>query len=120
MTFLAEMNEAMRQAIEAGDFDLYYEKNLAFHGRFMELGGNERLAAIVATLKKRLYDFPRPLGFVKEWEEASIGEHATLVGLLAEGRTTEAAAYIRDVHWSFKVQEKYIVRYYPNVSGGAA
>ncbi len=119
MAFLAEMNEAMRQAIEAGDFDLYYGKNLAFHGRFLELGGNDRLASIVATLKKRLYDFPRLQGFVKEWEQASIGEHEALVGLLAEGRITEAAAYIRDVHWSFKVQEKYIVRYYPNASGGA-
>ena len=28
-----------------------------------------------------------------------------------------AAAIIRDVHWSFKVQEKYIRQFYPNANG---
>ena len=106
------LNAEMKEAIEGDDFDLYYEKNLAFHNAFLGLSGNENLLKIVNTLKKRLYDFPRQQGWVKEWEQASIGEHAELVHLIRTRNRKEAAAYIRDVHWSYKVQEKFIVKYY--------
>lgn len=102
----------MGTAIEADNFDSYYEKNLKFHDVYLALCGNENLVKIVRTLKKRLYDFPRQKGFVKEWEAASIREHSELLKLIKQGRAAAAASFIRDVHWSFKVQEKYIKRYY--------
>ncbi len=76
----------------------------------------KNLVKIVNTLKKRLYDFPRQKGFVKEWELASIGEHGGLVNLIKQKNKKEAVNYIRDVHWSFKVQEKYISKYYTRAS----
>jgi len=109
-------NEGMKTAIEADDFDAYYEKNLEFHNTFLDLCGNASLARIVNRLKKRLYDFPRPKGFVKEWEEASIGEHRRLLDLIKSGKKEDAAAWIRDVHWSFKVQEKYVNEYYVDIT----
>lgn len=114
--FMEQMNEEMKKAIEADNFDLYYEKNLNFHNTYLNLCGNEKLMRIVNNLKKRLYDFPRPQGFVKEWEEASIGEHAQLIKYLREGKKEEAAKFIRDVHWSYEVQEKYIIRYYRHIA----
>ena len=113
---MEKMNEGMKKAIDADDFDLYYERNLKFHGTFLDLCGNASLAKIVNRLKKRLYDFPRPKGFVKEWEEASIGEHRRLLDLIRHGKKEEAAAWVRDVHWSFKVQEKYVNEYYIDIS----
>ncbi len=113
---LEQLNGEMKQAIEADDFDLYYEKNLAFHNVYLQACGNDKLMKIVNNLKKRLYDFPRPAGFVKEWEQASTGEHARLIEYLRRGQKEEAARYIRDVHWSYEVQEKYIVRYYRHIS----
>jgi DNA-binding GntR family transcriptional regulator len=109
---MSRLVDRMEKAIKADDFDLYYEKNLAFHDVYLNLCGNENLVKTVRTLKKRLYDFPRQKGFVKEWEVASIAEHRQLLGLLRQGRAEEAAAFIRDVHWSYRVQEKYINRYY--------
>ncbi|OGD22315.1 MAG: GntR family transcriptional regulator [Candidatus Aminicenantes bacterium RBG_16_63_16] len=102
----------MNKALDAGDFDLYYGKNLAFHDIYLNLCGNENLVRLVRTLKKRLYDFPRQKGFVKEWERASVEEHRALLAHISSGRKDEASAYIRDVHWSFDVQLKYIVKYY--------
>jgi DNA-binding GntR family transcriptional regulator len=113
---MEEIIQDMQAAIESDDFDLYYEKNLALHSVYLRSCGNENLVRIVGTLKKRLYDFPRQLGFVKEWELASIAEHTELLRLLKEGKAAEAAAYIRDVHWSYEVQEKYILRYYARAS----
>lgn len=113
---MVQLNQEMKQAIEADDFDLYYEKNLAFHNVYLQAGGNEKLMRIVNNLKKRLYDFPRPAGFVKEWEQSSTGEHARLIEYLRHGQKEEAARFIRDVHWSYEVQEKYIVQYYRHIS----
>jgi DNA-binding GntR family transcriptional regulator len=113
------LNDAMRRAIEANDFDGYYDKNLAFHNVFLGLCGNDSLVKLVNNMKKRLYDFPRAKGFVKEWEESSILEHQALLELVRTGRSQAAANHIRDVHWSFRVQEKYVRMYYPGISGPA-
>jgi DNA-binding GntR family transcriptional regulator len=112
---MAELNAGMKEAIEQNDFDLYYERNLAFHNTFLNPCGNAYLIEIVNVLKKRLYDFPRQKGFVKEWEAASVGEHARLLEAIREGRSLDAANFIRDVHWSFEVQEKFIEKYYNHI-----
>jgi DNA-binding GntR family transcriptional regulator len=109
---LRRLNAEMKQAVEAGDFDRYYARNLAFHDVFLGRCGNERLARLVRTLKQRLYDWPRRRGFVKEWERASVGEHAAFVRLVEKGNARGAADHLRDVHWSFAVQERFIDRYY--------
>ena len=108
--------EDMKKAIGSDDFDLYYEKNLALHDVYLALCGNENLVRIVRTLKRRLYDFPRQRGFIKEWELASLAEHKELLQLLKLRKAAEAAAYIRDIHWSYEVQERYINRYYAKAS----
>jgi len=113
---MQELNGGMAEAVARGDFDAYYEKNLAFHNTFVDLCGNASLVKLVRNLKKRLYDFPRAQGFVKEWEVASVGEHQILVDLLRAGRSQDAAAHIRDVHWSFQVQEGFVRRYYPAIT----
>jgi len=120
---LEEQVDLMGKALDAGDFDLYYEKNLAFHDTYLDLCGNDSLVRLVRTLKKRLYDFPRQKGFVKEWERASVDEHRTLLAHIGAGRKDEAAAYVRNVHWSFDVQKKFVLRYYdfpPETEPGAA
>jgi DNA-binding GntR family transcriptional regulator len=109
---LVRLNREMRDALLADDFDRYYDANLAFHDVFLDRCGNEQLVRIVRHLKQRLYDWPRRREFVKEWELASLEEHAAFVRLVEEGRATAAADHLRDVHWSFAVQEPFIRRYY--------
>jgi DNA-binding GntR family transcriptional regulator len=110
---MEKLIEGMKKAIDDNNFDLYYEKNLEFHGVFLNLCGNEKLIKTVNNLKRRLYDFPRQEGFVKEWEETSNSEeHREIFNLVKQGKYQEAASYIRDVHWSFRVQEKFVNRYY--------
>ena len=114
--YMDQLNAEMKDAIDRDNFDLYYEKNLNFHNVFLDRSGNENLKKIVNTLKKRLYDFPRQKGFVKEWEQASIGEHAELVRLIQQRNAEQSVDFIRDVHWSFRVQKKFIDRYYVKAS----
>ena len=115
---IAEMRRhitEMKKALENDDFDGYYRMNLHFHDTYLQACGNLKLSRIVNTLKSRLYDFPRKKEFVMEWELRSIREHERFVELLAQGKAGEAAEYVRDVHWSFSVQEPFIRQYY----GGA-
>jgi DNA-binding GntR family transcriptional regulator len=106
------LNAEMKQAIDQDDFNRYYQKNLLFHDVFLNRCGNKNLVKIVNTLKRRLYDFPRQEGFVKQWEVTSIDEHEELVRLIEEGKKEQASNYIRDVHWSYDVQEKFLKKYY--------
>ena len=112
MRTLRSLNAEMKSAVLAGDFDQYYERNLAFHDVFLDRCENDLLVRIVRIQKQRLYDWPRRQGLVKEWELASLEEHAALVRLVAKGDARAAADHLRDVHWSFGVQEPFIHRYY--------
>jgi DNA-binding GntR family transcriptional regulator len=108
----------MAETLAADDFDAYYAANLAFHGVYLDLSDNQDLVRHVVTLKERLYDFPRRSQFVKDWELDSTAEHAEIVARLRAGDFKGAAAYIRDVHWNFEVQERYIRTYYFASGGG--
>ena len=109
---MEERNAAMREALAAGDFESFYARNLEFHDSYLDLSENDELRRMVTIQKQRLYDFPRKRAFVKEWEFASTEEHARLVELLGAGEVGAAADFLRDVHWSFEVQEPFIRKYY--------
>jgi len=109
---MEQLNETMRSALADDDFDEFYALNLQFHECWLDLSDNRELKRTVRILKQRLYDFPRNPGFIKEWEENSTHEHAQIVAHLRAGDVNAAADYVRDVHWSFTVQEKFIRRYY--------
>jgi DNA-binding GntR family transcriptional regulator len=102
----------MARTLAADDFDAYYAANLAFHDVYLDLSDNADLVRNVRTLKERLYDFPRRSTYVKEWEIDSTAEHETLTKLLRSGDFKGGAQFLRDVHWNFEVQERYIRTYY--------
>ncbi len=110
--FLESLNQKMKRAVEKGDFDTYYKYNLDFHNLFLNLCENEDLKEIVDIKKRRLYDFQRKRGILKDWEENSVKEHQRIIDFIKEGDFVSAANYMRDVHWSYQVQEKFVKKYY--------
>jgi DNA-binding GntR family transcriptional regulator len=108
----------MVKSLGEDDFDAYYSANLAFHDVYLDLSDNEDLVRDVRILKERLYDFPRRSEYVKEWELDSTAEHVEITARLRSGDFKGAAGYIRDVHWNFEVQERYIRTYYFAAGGG--
>ncbi len=113
-------NSDMAEDLARDDFDSYYAHNLEFHNSYLDLGSNSDIIRIIRIQKERLYDFPRRQDYVRDWELASVGEHARLVELLAGGDFRGAAAFMRDVHWSFAVQEPFVRRYYLERPAGLA
>jgi DNA-binding GntR family transcriptional regulator len=109
---MAELNRSMRADLEAGRFERFYARNLEFHDCWLELSPNAELVRSVRILKQRLYDFPSKPELLCEWELASTEEHRRVVELLEAGELGAAADFVRDVHWSYDVQETYVRRYY--------
>lgn len=109
---MKKLNQEMREMIEAGNFDSYYNKNLKFHNVYLYLSQNDMLIDTVDILKKRLYEFARPKEFIKEWEDVSLAEHKQLIHYLEKGEFVNASNYLKDVIWSFDVQKKFIIKYY--------
>ncbi len=115
---MADLIELMDKSLACDDFDAYYEANVRFHDVYISLSTNPELRRQVGILKERLYDFPRRSSFVKEWELASMNEHRELASRFALRDFVAAAAWIREVHWSYEVQERFVRAYYAD--GGFA
>lgn len=109
---MAALDAQMSDALDAGDSDAFYARNLAYHGEFLACADNARLVRSVDLAKRRLYDFPKRTGLLAEWERASIREHERIVEFLRNGDFRAAGEYMRDVHWSFEAQRTFILRYY--------
>jgi DNA-binding GntR family transcriptional regulator len=108
---MRQLNSEMRAALQVNAFEAYYKINLSFHNTFLNLSDNNHLQGFLMPMKQRLYDFQqRP--YVKDWELRNCVEHDELLDLIKQGNCAGAVHCIRDIHWSFKVQEKYIREFY--------
>ena len=108
---MEQINSEYRQAILTEDFEHIYSLNLAFHEVFLRLSDNLELRRIIKPLKERLYDFPRR-GYLLEWELRNLDEHQQLVDFIKKGDRDAAGSILRDVHWSYVVQEEFIRKFY--------
>lgn len=106
------LNDRMRTAVEDQDFDRYYENNLAFHAVYLELSENTELLRTIGMLRERLFEFPKSKTFIKEWEMKAVDEHKEIIRLFGAKEFKQVAEYIRDVHWSFEMQERYARKAY--------
>jgi DNA-binding GntR family transcriptional regulator len=109
---MIELDDKMRCALDADDFDVYYGYNVDFHDTFLDMSENWELVRYARVQRERLYDFPRSRGWLKEWEQSNLREHVEMTGMLERGDFESAAGYLRDVHWSYSVQERFIRKYY--------
>ena len=108
---LKSLNVKMRDDLKTNEFELYYQNNIAFHDVFLKKSYNNILRSMILPLKQRMYDFQRR-PYVKEWEMRNCDEHDQFVSAIESNDAKKAVTIIRDVHWSFSVQEKYIRDFY--------
>ena len=108
---MEKLNAEMITAVHEGDFEAYYPKNLSFHNVFLNLSGNTELLKVITPMKQRLYDFPRR-SYIREWELNNCEEHQHFIDFIKRGDSKAAAKVMKDIHWSFTVQEKFIRKFY--------
>ena len=108
---MERINSRYREAILAGDFEQIYQRNLSFHDSFLGLSENTELRRLIKPLKQRLYDFPRR-AYIPQWELNNFDEHQQCISHIKRGDRDAAVSIMRDVHWSYAVQEKFIREFY--------
>ena len=108
---MEEINKEMKEASADQDPDRFYQLNTDFHATLLDRSQNRHMRRILKRIKQRLYDFLTRV-CLPEWEGTNLDEHDHLLSLLKEGKGDQAAAYLRDVHWSFEKQEYYIRQFY--------
>jgi DNA-binding GntR family transcriptional regulator len=108
VTHMEELNRTAACALASGDHATAHNANVDFHDAYLDLSSNAKMIRWIHILKQRLHDFPRRRGSFPEWDQASLAEHEELVRLLQEGRIVDGADFLRDVHWSFRHQERFI------------
>jgi DNA-binding GntR family transcriptional regulator len=115
---MRQLNADMREALRREEFDSYYGINIKFHDIFLNLSDNKRLRTMIMPMKQRLYDFQRR-PYLKEWEFRNCNEHDKFIDLIKQGNSLGAAQFMRDVHWSFSIQEEYIREFYSIDAAGS-
>jgi DNA-binding GntR family transcriptional regulator len=109
---MAEMDKEMARCLDTGDLDTHYRRNVDFHDVFLMKSDNPELVRTARVQRERLYDFPQRRALILDWERSNLDEHREIVRYLECGDVAGASDYLRDVHWSYEVQEKFIKQYY--------
>lgn len=114
---LKSLNETMKADILKDDFSNLFKTNLAFHSILNDLSDNPLLEKFVFPIKHRLYDF-QGQSYIPEWELRNCEEHDLIINNLTQDKPQEAARILKDVHWSYKVQEAFIKQFYAMTGNG--
>ena len=112
---MKKLNAEMRRCIREKTFETfdpqYYSLNIAFHDVFLDLSTNATMKPLLATMKQRLYDFPR-LAYMKDWEWANCDEHERFIDYIRKGEKDAAVLFWQETHWGFEAQKPYIIKFY--------
>jgi len=108
---LEELNAVMLEQIKTNNFECYFKSSFAFHNVYVDLSDNALIKKTILPVKQRLYEFPTKI-YISAWEERNCLEHQQFIEFLKEKDKEGAASVLRDVHWSYKVQEDFIVKFY--------
>jgi DNA-binding GntR family transcriptional regulator len=100
------LNKRIEATLSTGDIVSHNQANIDFHDVFLDLSDNQRLLRYVKNLKMQLYDFPRR-DYGRRWNLKNLQEHKTFVALIENGKSIEAANYIRDTHWDFEPPDSF-------------
>ena len=93
---LAVMVERMDEATRQGDADGYFELNLAFHDRIVELSGNAKLGELYRRLVNELALFRRASFDHAANLPRSAAEHRAIVERISARESEDAARLLRE------------------------
>ena len=108
---LEKLNETMIQDVEKNYYERLFNTNVEFHNVYLDISNNDLIKKFILPTKQRLYDFPRQ-NYIKEWEIKNCEEHQQFIECLKKGKPEKAAKVLKDVHWSFEYQKKFIKKFY--------
>ena len=107
LALMEELNVKMKESIQAGDYVAYDRPHWEFHNLFTELSGNVFARRIIIPIRQRLWDFPRRR-YHQQWELMACDEHGQITEAIQANNRAEALRVVRELHWNFPYNEKFI------------
>jgi DNA-binding GntR family transcriptional regulator len=108
ITQMKNLNIQIESALRGDNIHKHNQANIQFHDVFLSLSENKRLLKYVRNLKMQLYDFPRR-DYGKQWNVKNLQEHKIFVNLIQQEKVSEAADYLRDIHWAFDAPDSFSI-----------
>jgi DNA-binding GntR family transcriptional regulator len=93
--------------IQNGDLGAYDPLHYLFHQAFVLLAPNKFAERILSPIKNRLWNFPKK-SFPQQWYLDACTEHQFIIDALREGNLDKTVSYLKNVHWGFELNKKYI------------
>lgn len=109
---LQENYEMMKKALADNDFSSYLNLNDSCHRLFIKYCNNPILLSIIENLKERLYEFPKIILNISEWENMMMSDHQQIIQLFKKRDKEGLVKLIKNTHWDFKRNYPYILKYY--------
>jgi DNA-binding GntR family transcriptional regulator len=109
---LEELYEGMKKSLEIDDFETYLDLNFKSHLIIANFCDNQILVDIVGKLKERLYEFPRILINLPDWEKNMMDDHLQMITYLKKKAKKELADLIQNVHWNYSRNYPFLTKYY--------
>lgn len=107
LSLMQDLNDTMKKCIQNGDYVAYDKPHWEFHNLFTELSGNVFARRILIPIRQRLWDFPRRR-YQQQWELQACDEHRQITEAIRANDKSEALRVIRELHWNFPYNEKFI------------
>jgi len=95
---MKKINERMLKVINKKEFNRYFELNRDFHNVYLDHSSNRPLLKQVNILRQRLFEFGANGDWLEKVPQLNYTEHLTMIDLIENGRCSEAADFMRDVH----------------------
>jgi DNA-binding GntR family transcriptional regulator len=109
--------EVMERLVRDGDLPSLNREMEAFHQIHLARCPNQLIVSTIRLLKRRFYDVPHGLAFVREWESQLLTEHQRLVDLFRRNDAEGAAAFMQ-LHWAWEHNRDFAMRsYFPKSEG---
>lgn len=106
-----ELDARMQEALNQDDYKLYTSIHWTFHDMFLDLSGNVFAKRLVTPIRQRYWDFPR-IGYGKDWDLMACKEHRQIIKAIRTKNLPEAIEIIKEKHWGFAYNEKFIRQVY--------
>lgn len=112
---MEELYHRMEKALAEDNFIKYMELNLRSHNLFINKCENGIFSNIIKQLKKRLYDFPRIIVTIPEWEKMLMKDHYNLIQLFKKRDKANIKRLIKEEHWNFERNYPFMIQKYGKI-----
>ena len=111
-SIMREINKKIRESTLREAFADHRALNKTFHNVYLNLSENTYLPSLWNNITPRLYYCPTTIVQRTEWDQICCDQHENLIDALEKKDLKEAIHWMRDEHWGFKKQKKYLEEYY--------